>query len=92
MSGKPKPKKLTTEQQHKEVDFLHEGFDMPTPNAAGLVTSDERDAERLSRAANKRQLHKDELKDAPTPKAPRKDLVPDADEEKLKPLIRNRKT
>jgi len=83
----PKPR----HQQRDDVDFLHETFDIPTPDAAGLVTKDERKADRLSREANARELGKDEFEGRPAPEAPENELTQDADEDKLKPLIRNRK-
>lgn len=92
MSGTSKDKKPKHDQQREDVDFLHESFDMQNPKAAGLVTEDDEEADRLTREANQRQLRKNELEDVPVPKAPEDDLTVDADEVKLKPLIRNRKT
>jgi hypothetical protein len=91
MSEQGKDKKSKPQQQREDVDFLHENFDLQTPKAAGLVTDDGDEADRLSREANERQLHKDELKDVPVPEEPERDLIEDADETRLKPLIRSRK-
>lgn len=74
--------------QGEDADFLVEEFAVPASDAAALVTSDGGDADAVGAKVSERQRKRDALKDVPSAEAPRDDIVPDSDEQALKPVLR----
>jgi hypothetical protein len=79
--------------QGEDAAFLVEEFEVPPHEAADLVTREGGDADKVEDKAREAMKKRDPLKDAPTPQ-PAGDFTPDADEERLKPVVHeeNRRT
>ena len=76
--------------QGEDAAYLVDEFDMTPREAAELVKRDGEDAGRVEDAAQDALKKRDPLKGQPTPKAPASDFTTDADEERLKPVVRER--
>jgi hypothetical protein len=80
--------------QGEDAAFLVEEFEVPPHEAADLVTREGGDAGKVEDETREAIKKRDPLKEKPTPKPPASDFTADADEERLKPVVRedNRRT
>jgi hypothetical protein len=77
----------TIARKAADAAFLADNFAVPTPRAADAVSEEDGDAAEVEARLRKRDA-RDPLAKAPVPRAPGKDRVADADEVRLKPVIR----
>ncbi len=76
--------------QGEDAAYLVDQFDMAPREAAELVKRKGEDADKVEQAAQDALKKRDPLKNQPTPKASPSDYTSDADEEVLKPVVRER--
>jgi hypothetical protein len=76
--------------QGEDAAYLVDQFDMAPREAAELVKREGEDAGKVEQAAQDALKKRDPLKGQPTPKASRSEYTSDADEERLKPVVREK--
>jgi hypothetical protein len=69
-----------------DATFLADEFNIPERNAARLVTPPGQ-VDAIAAEVSRRRKEDDPLAAKPTPQEPERDLVPDNDEERLKPVL-----